>query len=670
MRLLDSEGNEIAKFYSESRIPLNYDAISENAVKALVATEDAEFWDHRGVSHRGIIRAAATMLGGGQRQGASTITMQLVQNLRQVKATYDDDRRAYVLAQADTPPLKMQEMKMALEFEKAHSKEDILTAYFNTVYFGNGFYGLGAAAQGYYSVPASELTIGQAAMIVGLAQNPSRFNPVENPDAATDRRNQVLGRLLATGVIDEETHDVLVGEPLGLNVNPRPIGPNGCEVSPYPYYCELAKAELLSHPVLGGSDQERQGRFYAGGFDVRTALSPKVVGALNHAAHTLNAHPYHTGIASITPSTGEITGISQSTQYENVQTIYANSALQTGSAFKPVTIASAIDNNVGIDWNFNVTDGYRSPVFDNPPGGFGNAARTSGTMNIRQAVRTSNNVYFIRLLEKAGVQETASVARRLGLPMPNSLTGSEGSLTLGSYEATPIQVASAYATFANSGVRCEPHTVTAIGDTPIQPKCARAITADAASAVNNLLTEPLLAGGTADMLRFTGDVRGKSGSTDEYAVLWFAAYTPHGAIAAWVADPEGPTANPVRNIDVYGNFEPVGHGGDVAGRVVERAFNGSGIGSAPFTWNNGGDIIQTEDYPVPVGGLSPENALTLLLSKHERVSVVNHDGEGRMAVSYDDGVLTVSGAPELHGNVYVKNATTGVITVNDKSEVG
>lgn len=654
--VVDADGDVLAKFYAESRIQLEYDDIGDNVVNALVDTEDSRFWTHSGIDDTGIARSLVSTLSGGQKQGASTITMQLVQNLRQVEASYSDDDAAFARAQADTMIGKVQEMKYALEFEKKHSKKEIITSYLNTVYFGNGYYGVGAAAQGYFSKDAADLSVPEAAVIAGLVQNPSGYDPVSNPEDAVTRRNQVIDRMVAMGDVEEGDGDKMKEEPLSLSVNPKPVGNNGCADSAYPYYCELVKNELLSSTALGADESVRSQRFYAGGFTVKTALDKTVVAALDDAAKNFKSSPYQTGLAEVQPSTGLIQGISQSTSFDETQVIYATSKLQTGSLFKPITIAAAVDNGVNPNVSFNVTDGYVSPTLDSPPGGFKNAEYTAGNMDLRTAVKFSNNIFFVKLLERVGVRNTAETARALGLSsVPSDLTGREGSLTLGAYEASPLQMASAFATFANGGVRCEPHAITAIGDKKIDNDCERVVSAKAAATVNSVLTAPLESGGTADTLSFTADVRVKSGSTDDYSVVWLGAYTPAGTIAGWVADPENPNGNPVRNVNVYGTVHGTGHGGDTAGAVVARAFNGSGIPSATYpSATSSGDIVHKDSNPPEVKGLTAKSAISALTATGRKVKVRNVGDGDDVATSWDedDGILSVTGNADINGFSY------------------
>lgn len=650
--LKDKDGKEFARFYAESRIPLTYEDMGDNIINALVDTEDVRFWGHKGVDDQGVARAAVkTMLGG--HEGASTITMQLVQNLRQVVASYSDDDAAYARAQASTATGKIQEMKYAIEFEKKHSKKEILESYLNTVYFGNGFYGIGAASQGYFSKDAKDLTVPEAAVIAGLVQNPNGYNPVENPEAAKDRRDAVIGRMLAAGTITQSEADEYTSSDLDLNVNKKPVGNSGCSSSQYPYFCELSKEELLSSDVLGKDDETRAARFYAGGFDVVTSLDRKVISGLEDAAHNFQSDPYNTGLAEVEPNTGLIRGIAQSTSFKDTQVVYAKSKLQTGSIFKPITIAAAVDAGVNPYQTFNVTDGYVSPSLDSPVGGYKNSMYTVGNMDLPTAVKYSNNVFFVKLIEQVGVRTTAATARALGLSsVPNNLTGREGSLTLGAYEASPIEISNAFATFASGGIHCSPHTLVSVGGKNVDNSCQRVISAKAAETVNSVLTQPLTAGGTADTLSFNADVRVKSGSTDDYSVLWLNAYTPKGSVAGWVADPDNPNANPVRNVNVYGVYHAVGHGGDTAGKVVNRAFNSAGIGSAKYPpATSSGDIIQKTENAPEVKGMRTNAAISVLISSGRDITVSDDGGSEDVVRNWDEetGVLSVSGNSDING---------------------
>ena len=199
--VVDAEGNQVAQFYTENRIPLTRDETPDAVVDALVATEDATFFEHGGIDPTGIARALVSNATTDSRQGGSTITQQLVENVRLLRAQTEEDRAA---ARAGSALGKLQEMRYALALEREHTKDEILTAYLNTVYFGSRTYGLATAAHRHFSVEAEELTVPQAALLVGMLRSPTNYNPFTHPEAAKDRRDTVLWRMNQAGYLTEE----------------------------------------------------------------------------------------------------------------------------------------------------------------------------------------------------------------------------------------------------------------------------------------------------------------------------------------------------------------------------------------------------------------------------------------------------------------------------------
>ena len=228
----DSEGNEIARFYSQNRVLVSIDDISPYVVEALVSTEDERFYEHHGVDLRGVTRAAANNFVGGGRQGASTITQQLAKNTLILNAATDEEVAA---AQEVSVDRKVQEIRYALALEETHTKEEIVEDYLNVVFYANGVYGIGTAAKYYFNKSASDLTIAESALLVGIVNSPSAYDPINNPEGAKKRRNLVIDRMISSGSIAKEDGEAAKAEDITLNVT---RSPNGCGVSDYPFYCQ------------------------------------------------------------------------------------------------------------------------------------------------------------------------------------------------------------------------------------------------------------------------------------------------------------------------------------------------------------------------------------------------------------------------------------------------
>ena len=248
--ILDANGNEIASLYVENRTNITKDQCSKYVLDGTVATEDERFYDHGGVDIIGIMRAAVSQLTGGS-EGGSTITQQLVRNTILSEEQFDN-----------TIERKVREAYLAIQMEKIFSKDEILMMYLNTVPFGHGAYGIQAASETYFSKNASDLTLAEAALLVGLPNGPSLYDPTINPDLALERRNLVLDRMLSNGYITQEEHDAAAAEPITLNVSEAPV--NG--VYSYPYFVDYVK-QLLS-------DEFSTDVLYRGGLTVQTTIDP------------------------------------------------------------------------------------------------------------------------------------------------------------------------------------------------------------------------------------------------------------------------------------------------------------------------------------------------------------------------------------------------------------
>lgn len=642
IHVVDDEGKEFATFYSQNRDPLtSYDQIGDNLVNALVATEDSTFFEHHGVDLRGVARAAVKNLGGSN-EGASTITMQLVENLKSLKSDSQTTKKTTV---AD----KIKEIREAVNIEDHHSKEEILLAYFNTVSFGSGYYGVKTAAHGFFNKEPKDLTIPEAATLVGVLKGTELYSPVSNPENALNRRNTVLDRMSAVGFITDKERAEYQNTELGVQDSGVSSQVIDCGKSTHPYYCDMVRKEILNDPRFGETKAERARVFALGGFTVHTGLNETQTEKLDSASSAWVGDPWEATGANVEAGTGVVTAISQSTTWDKTQVNLATSRNQIGSTMKPIILAYALQKGFSMDTILNGSAGYKPTDLDYPTGGYSNT-HAGGFMDAHRAIQISNNVFFVRLLSQYGVKGAAQFANSLGLSIP-PLTGREGSLALGTYGASPVELAGAYATFASGGVYCQPHTITKVtrGDQEIFPAdnyCHVAIPGSIAAQIQNVLSEPFNGDGTlAALQNKQGLLRGKSGSTEDWAVGSVAMFTPQYAHVSMVADPNGAQANPLSNgVNVYGHrFYRVAAGADTAGAFAQRGFM-----SIPATGQfsrASGPVTSPLGYPSVVG-VRVEDAIKLGLTIQNPlvVSSTSFCPTPGIALSLSDsGLLVCSG---------------------------
>lgn len=596
--MLDRNGNQFATLFAEDRVSLSREQISPVFVEALLATEDATFYDHGGVDVAATTRALLNNATGGRRQGASTITQQWIKNLIQAAADTEEKRNA-----ADDQSLgrKLAEARAAVEAENRFSKDEILTNYVNTAFYGNGAYGLAAAASRYFSVPADQLTLNQAATLAGVLNAPSIFDPINRPEEATKRRNQVLNRMVAVGYIDQATADATKAGPLALAPS---LPPNGCGASEYPIYCQWVRETIASDPAFAPTAAAREDLLYEGGLSIQTALDPKVQQAAD-AATAAAFEPTNrvaAAAAVIQPGSGQVLALSSSRPWgsdtaagESELLFPVLPAFQPGSTFKPITLATAIEQGISTKEIWTAPSRYTPKSLNAPEGGFTNAGDgPGGTMNAEQATWRSTNTFFVHLIEQTGVIPVAEMAQRLGMTSittegPNAVGSRDAALTLGDFNTSPLQVANVYATFAAGGVECEPVGVTAmtrngVEELPVaQADCQQAVDPAVAAQVNAILTgtidgpDPARTGAAMSIGR---PATGKTGTAGEFAGAWFAGATPQMATAVWVGDPRGGPSNPLRNVVAFNRFYPEVYGSAVPGPIWKQIMQTS-LADAP-----------------------------------------------------------------------------------------
>ncbi|MBC9705746.1 MAG: transglycosylase domain-containing protein [Enterococcus sp.] len=686
--LLDKNGKEFAQFYSENRQNIALDSVDPLFVKALLATEDSRFYENNGFDSVALARSFFSTASGGQKQGASGITQQLVKNIQILNAETEED-----LAKVNSRVIstKVQEIKYAVYLEEKYTKEEILEMYLNTVYFGNRAYGLHAAAQTYFSTTPDKLTLSQIATLVGVVNNPTIYDPINAPEGSEARKNMVLGRLLTVGDIDQATYDKEVAAPVELKPGTTM---NGCGQSAYPYYCELVRQEILNNEAFGESREVREKTLERGGLTITTAMDPN---AMNIAREEVSAAYEDTNrvgsaIATVEPGTGRITAIAQNRSWGNgegkTEVIYATSKRQTGSSFKAFTLATAMEQGIPVTSKMNSNSYYTPPAgFTAPDGGFSNFGFYNyGMVDGYQATKMSMNVWFVRMMERTGVIPVAELANRLGLSIPTEGEGAVNpatlSLTLGAWESSPIEMANAYATFAASGVKCNPVSIVSAVDTktgePVKvsdPDCHQEIMPNIANTVAAVLQEPLKEGGSAAKLGPALDggrqVAAKTGTTNSYADAWMVGFTPQYSTAVWTGDPRGGAAYPLTEFVQYGVWLSGGISGDGSTAsgplwkgVMNRIHEGLESKRFPAPSNSVGSAITARSVP-DVVGLDVDHAITTL-QKYGFVPKISTETAGDATIL--DKNIVVSQNPRGGGNGSHHQEIT--LTLSPGSDVG
>ena len=519
--LYDADGNEIAKYYLQNRRSITMDQVPQWVIDATVDVEDIRFYQHNGVDPQGIVRAVFAHLAGGS-EGASTITQQLVRN-----TVLSDEQFDYTLSR------KVREAYIAIQMEKMFSKDQILMMYLNTIYYGHGAYGIEAASITYFNKSASELTLAEAALLVGLPQSPSYLDPTQNPEAAVARRNQVLDRMLFAGDITQEEFDAASSEELVLN-----LGEIVDAVGTYPYFTDYVRQLLLED---FSSDTILQG-----GLKVYTTITPYYQAEAERACSDYLAYAENdrldVALVCIDNSTGYIVAMVGGRDYEESQFNLATQARrQCGSSFKTYTLVAAIREGMNPNIMLNCT----SPMQITPTWLVKNYANHNyGTRSLASATAVSSNTGYAQVAEAIGAEKIVETCQLMGIdePLPNYL-----SITLGSVGVPPIQMCEAYSTLANGGVRRDAVAITRIEDRngnvvyQHEDNPEQVLEPGVAQATTEVL-KGVVYGGTAYVIgnRWAVDqpVAGKTGTSDQAEDLWFCGYTPQFTTVGWAGYPD------------------------------------------------------------------------------------------------------------------------------------
>ncbi|OUO87126.1 glycosyl transferase [Gordonibacter sp. An230] len=563
------DGTVLAKFQLENRDPVELSEISPYVLQGTIATEDERFYDHGGFDLMGIARALVVNITGSGREGASTITQQLVRNTILVDEMEDISLKR-----------KVREMYLSVKLEERYSKNDILLMYLNTINYGNSTYGIQAAAQRYFSKDAANLTLAEAAALVGIPQSPSYNNPlVDDGQNCLERRNLVLDRMLSNGYITQEEHDAAQAEPLALNESlPAEEG-----IYQYPHFVRYVKS-LLTDP--DGPYRYSSKEVGGGGLTIVTTLDPAVQEQAEAAvAAKLEKIHGETGsdaiqgaLVCIEPSTGNIKAMVGGNSQVNLATGEGTDpdhpGRPSGSSFKTFTLIAALEAGISPDTLIDCS----SPA-SIPNTGYGTTAPALqnidnynyGTRSIARAFEVSSNTGFVRLEMAVGMEKVAEVAQRMGITSPLSITPS---MTLGSNNVTMLDMATAYAAIANQGVRNDPNPILTI--TKADGEVLVDNTAEEGSELRRTASEQVIspevahaaievmktvvtgAQGTGYDARLSSGqtVAAKTGTSESYLDITFCGITPQLSTSIWFGDPSNQVTLPNHESagDVFSSF--------------------------------------------------------------------------------------------------------------------
>jgi len=571
-RVFDGDGNQIGVFREfELNTPVEMEDIPEHLKQAVIAVEDRNFYSHDGIDLRAIARALVADLRGRRiEQGGSTITQQYVKN------AYVGNERTF--------GRKAREAILASQLDNKADKEQILFNYLQSIYLGEGAYGVGAAAETYFRKPVSELTLSESALLAGLIPAPSRFEPRANPGAAEARRKFVLDQMMDQGYITRGQHEAAKRERIfaGGQFEPqRPatvVYPTQAAVSRYPYFVDYLRRYL--ERTLG------KDMVYRGGLEIRTTLDPTLQAAADAAVTESLAGtspPLEMALVSVEPSTGfvrtlvggrdfdapqgqvnlalgkcnyppsrvprddvDVTASCWDPDYVAVEG--GGSGRQPGSSWKPFVLAAAFADGILDTKVYSAPGQYRIPncrgdqcVVENFEGGGG------GRVTLREATAKSYNTVYAQVIQEVGAPAVGEMARKLGIssawvadPEVHGV-----SYALGVQEVSPLDMASAFGVFATGGLRLEPTPVEWIkrpdGKFVVdnrERKPRRVLASIIADNVTDVL-RGVITGGTGTRADIGRPAAGKTGTSQEFGNAWFIGFTPQLSTSVWIGDKTG-----------------------------------------------------------------------------------------------------------------------------------
>jgi membrane peptidoglycan carboxypeptidase len=536
-----ADGSVLAVLHGDQdRVVVPLSTIPTTVRDAVLAAEDARFYQHGALDLRGIARAAAVDLTSGRlREGGSSIAQQYVKNV------VTGDRRSL--------GRKLAEAVDAAELERSASKDSILAAYLNQVYFGEGEYGIATAAEHYFAVPVGRLSLAQAAALAGAIASPERFRPTAGRSARA-RRDLVLDRMAAVGFASPARVAAAKRQPLRPRVQPEPRR--------FPYFVDAVTRTLLGDHALDGAlgpagSAARRRAVLEGGLQVTTTLRP-VDQRLAETAERdrLAGVGVDAALASVDPASGAVVAMVGGRDFArsqvNLATGQGGGGFPPGSSFKVFYLVAALEQGIPPSITFDTASPVTVTTPACPAGYTVHNAEpaAAGRLDLARATAESVNTYYAQLMAWVGTPAAITVARRMGITSP---LHDYCSLVLGTENLTPLELAGAYATLASGGIHCRPATIARITD-----PTRRVLDPRVAATAVAILRGVVAPGGTGFRAAIDRPLAGKTGTTSSFADAWFTGFTPRLATSVWVGDPRAQV--PMRHLfdggPVYGGTFP------------------------------------------------------------------------------------------------------------------
>ncbi|MGH9189328.1 MAG: transglycosylase domain-containing protein [Acidimicrobiales bacterium] len=514
----------------ENRVPITLSRVPPHVVRAVLDAEDERFFDHGALDPRALGRAVVANVSAGEvSEGGSTITQQLV--------------KTELLSSRQDMTRKVQEAALAIRLENRMSKHQILERYLNAVYFGNGAYGLEAAAERYFNVGVEQLTRGQGVLLAGLIRNPVFADPFSNPIDAGSRRDAIIERMVVLGRVDRSEADALEAEPL-------PTRPPDLVAPSTNYFATEVRNRLLNDPRLGATEAERYQAVFKGGLAIHTTLEPRYQRAAERSIADIvpdTKGRFTAALVSVDPTSGAVRALVGGAGFGSSQVNLTDfgPGRQTGSSFKTFTLLAALEEGYSPD---DLILGSAPCPVPNPAGTpdpwspDNVEGQAAGVLTLADATVRSVNCAYARLVKLVGPEKVVDIAHRMGITSPLQ---SQLSIALGAQEVTPLQMASAYATLAADGLHHSAYLIDRVEDRNGKlifenaPKAERAVSSDVARTATQVLTQAVArgTGRAASIRRWTA--AGKTGSTDNNVDAWFVGFTPKLSTAVWMGSPAG-----------------------------------------------------------------------------------------------------------------------------------